>query len=63
MAMEEVISPPKGEMMPMTEEHFHRVIGIHDELIHEQKAEIAKLKMTINKLRLKLESRKYHGST
>ena len=61
--MEKVITPPKGEMMPMTEEHFYRVIGFHDELIHEQKAEIGRLKATINKLRLKLESRKKHGST
>lgn len=59
--MAKVITPPKGEKMPMTEEHFYRVIGMHDELIHEQKAEIARLKCTINKLRLKLEAKK-HGS-
>ena len=62
--MAKVISPTKGEMMPMTEEHFYRVIGMHDELIHEQRVEIGKLHMQVVKLQQKLDKvRKQHGST
>lgn len=46
-------TPVKGERMPMIEDHFNKVITMRDELIFEQKEEIAKLKMTINKLRQK----------
>lgn len=53
--MEKVITPPKGERMPMTEPHFYRVIGMRDEIIFEQKAEISRLKMTLNKLRQRVE--------
>jgi hypothetical protein len=64
--MEKVISPTKGEMMPMTEEHFFRVIGLHDELIHEQRVEIGRLHMQVVKLQQKLDKfhkAKQHGST
>ena len=45
------LTPKKGCLMEMTEENFDRVIAMRDEIIFEQKEEIAKLKMTINKLR------------
>ncbi len=48
------ITPTKGERMEMTEENFSRVIAMRDELIFEQKAEISKLKIKINKLEQKL---------
>ena len=44
-------TPVKGERMVMTAENFDRVCRMRDELIHEQRVEIAKLKMTVNKLR------------
>ena len=46
-------TPEKDKRMEMTEDNFYRVIAMHGELIHQQKDEIAKLKQTINKLRLK----------
>ena len=45
------------------EQRYFRILIMHDELIHEQRLEIGQLKNTINKLRLKLESRKHNGST
>ena len=50
-------SPAKDSPMEMTQDNFMRVIGMHDELIHEQREEISKLKARINKLELKLKSR------
>ena len=44
------LTPAKGEPMEMTQENFYRVIAMHEELIMEQKDEISKLKMKINKL-------------
>ena len=64
--MERAVTPPKGEMMPMTEEHFFRVIGFHDELIHEQRVEIGRLHMQVVKLQQKLDKfhkAKQNGST
>jgi len=61
--MAKVITPPKGEMIPMTEEHFYRVIGLHDDMIHEQRIEIGKLKAKINRLQQKLKKATKHGST
>lgn len=54
------LAPPltKGEKIPMTEEYFYKLLAMDDELIHEQKEEIAKLKVKINKLELKLQSKK-----
>lgn len=49
------ITPPKGERMPMTEEHFVKVCAMRDELILEQKDEISKLKTKVNKLQQKLK--------
>jgi len=46
----------KGQLMPMTEEHFYKVIGMRDELIFEQKEEISKLKIKINKLQQKVNN-------
>ena len=48
------ITPTKGVKMEMTEEKFYRVIAMRDELIFEQKEEIAKLKSKVNQLRLKI---------
>ena len=50
MTWRKILTPTKGERMPMTEEHFYKVIGMRDELIFEQKDEIAKLKTKVNKL-------------
>lgn len=47
------MSPAKDKRMDMTQENFYRIIYMHDEVIFEQRDTIAKLKMTINKLRLK----------
>jgi hypothetical protein len=50
------IAPPlkKGERIPMTEGYFYKVIGMRDELIFEQKDEISRLKMKVNRLQQKL---------
>ena len=47
--------PPKEQRMKMTSENYYKIIAMRDELIFEQKDEIAKLKMKINQLQLKLE--------
>ena len=52
----EPLSPAKDKREPMTEERFYKIINMHDELIHEQKDEIARLKMKINQLKLKIKS-------
>ena len=49
------LTPTKGERMPMTETHFDKVIAMRDELIFEQKDEIAKLKMKVNKLQQRID--------
>ena len=61
--MEKAVTPAKDVMMPMTEAHFYRVIGMHDELIHEQRLEIGKLKHKINQLQQQLKKVTKHGST
>ena len=53
---ETTLTPAKGEKMPMTEEHFYKVITMRDELIFEQKDEIAKLKSKVNKLQQRIDS-------
>ena len=45
----------KDNKMPMTEEYFDKVITMRDELVFEQKDEIAKLKSIINKLEHKVD--------
>ena len=45
----------KDESMPKTEEYYKKVLAMDDELIHEQKEEIAKLKAKINKLQQRIE--------
>ena len=52
----EPLSPAKDKREPMTKERFYKIINMHDELIHEQKDEIARLKMKINQLKLKIKS-------
>jgi len=44
----------KGTQMPMTEEYFDSIIKMRDELIDEQRVEISKLKMQVNKLQQRL---------
>jgi len=46
------ISPPKGVTVPLTKERYHLILDMHGELIEEQRAEISKLKMRINKLEM-----------
>ena len=55
MNWRDTLTPTKGERMPMTEEHFDKVIAMRDELIFEQKDEIAKLKMKVNKLQQRID--------
>lgn len=50
-------TPAKDERMPMTKEHFYKVIAMRDELIFEQKDEISKLKSKVSELRAKLLSK------
>ena len=52
------LTPTKGERMPMTEEHYHKVIAMRDELIFEQKEEISKLKRKINRMQQKLDGKR-----
>lgn len=54
------LTPAKDTMMPMTEEHFTKVIAMRDELIFEQKDEISKLKMKANKLQQHIDSIKWN---
>ena len=56
MNWRKVLTPTKGERMPMTEKHFYKVIGMRDELIFEQKDEISKLKIKINNLKQAINS-------
>ena len=46
-------TPEKDKRMEVTQDNFYRVLAMNDELIHQQKDEISKLKQTINKLRMK----------
>ena len=48
-------TPAKDKRMKMSQDNFYRVIAMNDELIHQQRDEIAKLKQTVNKLRMKGE--------
>jgi len=52
------VTPEKGEPMPKTIEQYMCNAIRDQELILEQKDEIAKMSQTINKLRQKMESRK-----
>jgi len=52
------LTPARGEPMPKTIEHYQANALRDQELIMEQKDEIAKQSQTINDLRQKLESRK-----
>jgi len=47
--------PSKEQRMKMTSENYYKIIAMRDELIFEQKDEIARLKMKINQLQLKLK--------
>jgi len=48
-------TPKKGEKMEMTQINFYRVIAMRDELIDDQRKEISKLKVKINKLQQKID--------
>jgi len=50
------LTPVKGKAMAMTEVNFNRVIAMRDELIMDQRNEISKLKMQVNKLKQRIES-------
>ena len=45
----------KDESMPKTKEYYKKVLAMDDELIHEQKEEIARLKSKVNKLQHRIE--------
>ena len=47
-------TPAKGERMRMTEENFFRLLAMDAELIHDQRLEIAKLKMRLNQREKKI---------
>ena len=44
---------PKDKPMELTNDNYHRIIGMRDELIEEQRIEISKLKAKVNQLRQK----------
>jgi hypothetical protein len=50
------VTGTKGELMEMTEENFTKVCAMRDELIFEQKDEISKLKIKLNRLQQRLDS-------
>ena len=54
MNWRDIETPKKGQRMAMTEESFNKIIVMRDELIFEQKDEIARLKMKVNRLQQKL---------
>ena len=49
-------TPAKDKRMILSQDNFHRIIAMHEELIMEQKAEISKLKHKSNILRDRLNS-------
>ena len=53
---EMTLSPPKGESKELSEADYHKYLAMRDELIFEQKEEIAKLKMKINNLQNKIDA-------
>ena len=55
MNWRDTLTPPKEVRSEMTEELFDKVIAMRDELIFEQKDEIAKLKMKVNKLQQRID--------
>ena len=55
---EQTLSPPKGESKKLAQADYHKYLAMRDELIFEQKDEIAKLKMKVNKLENKVLSLK-----
>jgi hypothetical protein len=52
------LTPKKGDKMPMTEAQFQKVLAMDAELILEQKDEISRLKMKINRLQQKLKNKR-----
>lgn len=52
------LTPTKDKSMPETKEHYIKMLALDDELIHEQRVEISKLKAKVNKLQQKLHSQK-----
>jgi len=54
----DLMTPGKDQPMPKTEEYYKKVLAMDDELIHEQKEEIARLKKKVNQLQMKLQSTK-----
>ncbi len=51
-------TPSKDKKMAMTQKNFYRVIAMRDEIIFEQKEQIAKLKIKINKIELKYRTQR-----
>ena len=49
------VTPKKGDPMPKTEEQFYKILEMDQELILEQKKEIAALKSKVNKLQQKVD--------
>ena len=49
------MTPTKDQPMAMDSDNYFRIIAMRDELIFEQKDEIAKLKVKVNQLRMKLK--------
>ena len=56
MNWRDIETPRKGQRMEMTEDNFNKIIAMRDELIFEQKDEIARLKMKVNRLQQRLNS-------
>ena len=51
----DTLTPPKEVRSEMTEELFDKVIMMRDELIDDQRKEISKLKMKVNKLQQRID--------
>lgn len=49
------VTPKKGDPMPKTEEQFYKILEMDQELILEQKKQIAALKSKVNKLQQKVD--------
>ena len=49
-------TPALDERMPMTTDHFMKMMALDDELIKELQLEIQALKLTINQLRQRIKN-------
>ena len=53
----------RGKKMPMTTAEFHHMGDLYEVALLDRDAEISKLKNTVNTLRAKLKTRRFHEIT